>query len=159
MGRDNNFNRARSRNPPTSPCADWPQTASAATAMHNILLGFQPELSPPQKGQRGLQIATQSSKLPAFPHKLTPLFSSTGSYVELPRGRLLRLNKGSIVTEVFRRYSKCWRWQGLWILVIILQFFSPQEVVFTQEPCRIRPLFTQPDSLLHSHSFFDEKWW
>lgn len=80
------------------------------------------------------------------------------------RGCLLRLNKGNVVTEVFRPYSKCWRWQGLWILVNILQFFSPQEVVFTQEACGIRPLFTQtcvlqPNSLLQSHSFFGEKWW
>jgi len=52
--------------------------------VHNILLGLLPEFSPSEEGQRGLQIATQLSKLSDFSHKPTPLFSSTGSYAELP---------------------------------------------------------------------------
>lgn len=124
---DNNFNRAHSRNPQTSPRPRAPVTLTqpgAATATHNILLGLQPELGSPSERTQVLQLPrTCPNYLLLLVHQQHCSLLQDLTLSCQVRGCLLRLNKGNIVAEVFRLYSVYWRWQGLWILITVLQFF------------------------------------
>lgn len=125
---DNSFNRARSRNPHASPCTDCPETTGHSHSHSHAQYPAGPPAGAWSPSER-----TEVFKLPlSYPNYL--LFLINQQHCSLlqdlmlsyqVRGCLLRINKGNILTEVFKLYSKCWRWQGLWTLVIILQCFSP----------------------------------
>lgn len=158
---DNNFNRARSRNPHTSPCTNCPKTTRRSHSHAQYPAG------PPARA-RSPSERTEVFKLPlGYPNYLLFLINQQHSSLLQDlilscqvRGCLLRLNKGNIVAEVFRLYSKCRRWQGLWILVIILHFFFLLRKLFSHKKlagsghCSHRPTCCSPASLLHSRSFF-----
>ena len=105
---DNNFNRAHSRNPHASPCTDHPETTRRSHSHAQYPAG------PPARAQSPSE-RTEVFTLPlSYPNYL--LFLINQQHYSLlqgltlscqVRGCLLRLNKGNILTEVFRLYAKC----------------------------------------------------